>query len=71
MDNFDVIVVGGGLAGLSAAYCLAKAGIGVLVVERGRLFGCKKCYGWEVIPESCQGSPSRYLGSSPTGKVCH
>ena len=45
MDNFDVIVVGGGLAGLSAAYCLAKDGIGVLVVERGDYSGAKNITG--------------------------
>ena len=45
MDNFDVIVVGGGLAGLSAAYTLGKAGIGVLVVERGDYSGAKNVTG--------------------------
>ena len=45
LDNFDVIVVGGGLAGFSAAYCLAKAGIGVLVVERGDYSGAKNVTG--------------------------
>ena len=45
MDNFDVIVVGGGLAGLSAAYCLAKEGIGVLVVERGDYSGANNITG--------------------------
>jgi glycine/D-amino acid oxidase-like deaminating enzyme/nitrite reductase/ring-hydroxylating ferredoxin subunit len=32
----DVVVVGGGITGLSAAYLLAKAGKRVIVVERGR-----------------------------------
>jgi electron transfer flavoprotein-quinone oxidoreductase len=45
LDNFDVIVVGGGLAGLSAAYTLGKAGIGVLVVERGDYSGAKNVTG--------------------------
>jgi prolycopene isomerase len=33
-DNFDVVVIGAGLGGLSAGACLAKAGRRVLVVER-------------------------------------
>lgn len=37
MDKFEVIVVGGGLAGLSAAYCLAKEGVEVLLIERGTI----------------------------------
>ena len=45
MDNFDVIVVGGGLSGLSAAYCLAKEGIGVLVIERGDYSGARNVTG--------------------------
>jgi prolycopene isomerase len=33
-DSYDVVVVGAGLGGLSAAACLAKAGKSVLLVER-------------------------------------
>jgi 2-polyprenyl-6-methoxyphenol hydroxylase-like FAD-dependent oxidoreductase len=31
----EVIVVGGGIVGLSAAYALVKAGVGVTLVEQG------------------------------------
>lgn len=33
-ENADVIVVGGGIVGLSAAYYLAKAGVSTIVIER-------------------------------------
>ncbi|MGI6549389.1 MAG: FAD-dependent oxidoreductase [Syntrophomonadales bacterium] len=45
MDKFDVIIVGAGLAGLSAAYTLAQAGIEVVVVERGDYPGAKNVTG--------------------------
>lgn len=41
----DVAVVGAGLAGLSCAYTLAKAGLDVLVVERGDYPGSKNVTG--------------------------
>jgi electron transfer flavoprotein-quinone oxidoreductase len=45
MEDFEVIVVGGGLSGLSAAYCLAKEGVSVLVIERGDYSGAKNVTG--------------------------
>ena len=47
----DVIVVGGGLAGLSAAYGLAKAGIEVLLLERGDYPGSKNVTGGRLYLE--------------------
>ncbi len=44
-DNVDVVVIGAGLAGLSAAYHLADAGIETIVVERGDFPGSKNVTG--------------------------
>ncbi|AGA69347.1 flavin-dependent dehydrogenase [Desulfitobacterium dichloroeliminans LMG P-21439] len=45
MENFDVIVVGGGPAGLSAAISAAKAGMKTAVIERGDYPGTKNVMG--------------------------
>jgi len=45
MDKFDVIIVGAGLAGLSAAYTLAGHNLDVLVLERGDYPGAKNMTG--------------------------
>jgi electron transfer flavoprotein-quinone oxidoreductase len=41
----DAIVVGGGPAGISAAYTMAKAGLEVIVIERGQTCGTKNVGG--------------------------
>lgn len=45
MEKFDVIIVGGGLSGLAAAYTLAQEGIEVLLLERGDYSGAKNVTG--------------------------
>jgi electron transfer flavoprotein-quinone oxidoreductase len=45
LEKFEVIIVGAGLAGLSAAYILAQNGIEALVVERGDYPGAKNITG--------------------------
>jgi len=47
-ERFDVVVVGGGPAGLSAAYFLSKAGFSVAVLERGGRLGSKNMFGGRI-----------------------
>lgn len=51
MDKVEVVVVGAGLAGLSAALTLAEAGVEVLVVERGDYPGSKNVTGGRLYLE--------------------
>lgn len=53
-DRFDAIIVGGGLAGSTAAYVLAKAGLEVLVIERGDACGCKNMTGGRLYGHSLE-----------------
>lgn len=68
-ERFDAIVVGAGPAGSAAAYCMAKEGLEVLLIERGEAPGAKnssggRLYGhslnkiipkfWEEAPVECQ-----------------
>ena len=44
-EKFECIIVGGGIAGLSAAMVLARADVKFLLVERGSFFGAKNVSG--------------------------
>ncbi|MBN1222092.1 MAG: FAD-binding protein [Candidatus Aminicenantes bacterium] len=44
-QKFDAIVVGAGPAGSACGYTLAKAGLDILVVERGKFPGAKNMWG--------------------------
>jgi electron transfer flavoprotein-quinone oxidoreductase len=64
-EKFDCIVVGAGPAGIACAYELAKAGVNVLLLERGEYPGSKNVMGGvlyrqmmeEVIPEFYKEAP--------------
>lgn len=64
-ERFDVIVVGAGLAGSSAAIVAARSGLKVLVLERGPYVGAKNMTGGmvyarvleQVVPEYWKDAP--------------
>ncbi|UQZ84745.1 Electron transfer flavoprotein-ubiquinone oxidoreductase [Paenibacillus konkukensis] len=64
-EKFDCIVVGAGPAGIACAYELAKAGVDVLLLERGEYPGSKNVMGGvlyrkmmeDVIPEFYKEAP--------------
>ncbi len=64
-EKFDAIVVGAGVSGLAAAYTMAKAGLSVIVIERGQYPGSKNVMGGvlyrhmmdEIIPDFWRDAP--------------
>jgi electron transfer flavoprotein-quinone oxidoreductase len=54
MEKVDCIVVGGGLAGLTAAYGLASEGLEVMVLERGNYAGSKNVTGGRLYTSVIQ-----------------
>ena len=53
-EKFDAIVVGGGLAGIAAAYCLAQAEMEVLLIDRGDFCGAKNVTGGRIYAHSME-----------------
>lgn len=64
-EKFDAIIVGAGVAGLSAAYVMSKAGLKVIVIEKGKYPGSKNVMGGvlyrhmmeEIIPDFLKDAP--------------
>ncbi|OED45121.1 oxidoreductase [Endozoicomonas sp. (ex Bugula neritina AB1)] len=53
-EKFDVIIVGGGLAGCVSAYMLAQEGLETLVIERGNFAGAKNVSGGRLYGHSLE-----------------
>lgn len=60
-QNYDVVVIGAGHNGLTAAAYLGAAGISVLVLERREIVG--GCCVTEEIAPGCRASTTSYMAS--------
>lgn len=58
MEKFDVVIIGGGPAGLKAAEVLAKKGREVIVLEKNSVIGSKICAGGLTFGDFKLGIPS-------------
>ncbi len=65
MEKFDVIVVGGGPAGLSAAISAAKAGVRTCVIERGDYPGTKNVMGGVLYTRSTEAVVPEFWKEAP------
>lgn len=72
----DVVVVGGGQAGLGVAYHLVNEGVDVVVLERGRVGETWRSQRWDGFclntPNWMNGLPgAEYEGPDPFGFMTH
>ncbi len=63
--KYDVIIVGAGPAGLSAAIVLAKAGVKVIVLERGKFPGSKNVMGGVFYSDCMKDVVDEFPGKAP------
>ena len=68
-DVFDAIIVGAGVAGSSAAYRLAKAGLQVVLIERGPFPGSKNLSGGVLYGRVLHDLIPNFWESAPVERV--
>lgn len=64
-DAFDVLIVGGGIAGSVAGYILANAGLSTLVIERGNYAGSKNMTGGRLYAHSLEKVMPNFASEAP------
>lgn len=72
MKHADVVIIGGGQAGLALSHCLGRVGIDHVVLERGRIGERWRAQAWQSLrlltPNWLNGLPgSPYDGPDPDG----
>lgn len=68
-ERFDCIIVGGGISGITAAYVLAKAGLEVLVIERGEYCGAKNMTGGRIYGHSLEKVMPGFAKEAPVERI--
>ncbi|MDW8136184.1 MAG: FAD-dependent oxidoreductase [Thermodesulfobacterium sp.] len=63
--NYEVVIIGGGPSGLSAAIKLAERGVKTLVIERGRFCGSKNVFGGVIYTSSIKNLVSDFPQVEP------
>lgn len=64
-EKFDAIIVGGGISGSIAGYILAKAGLEVVVIERGNSSGSKNMTGGRLYSHSLEKIMPNFAENAP------
>jgi electron transfer flavoprotein-quinone oxidoreductase len=69
MEKFDAIVIGAGPAGATAGTLLARAGMNVLLVERGQTAGSKNVSGGLIYTQTVQEIFPEFWSSAPVERA--
>jgi electron transfer flavoprotein-quinone oxidoreductase len=64
-EKFDSVVVGGGPAGIAAAYTMAKGGLSVLVLEKGEKPGAKNMFGGVIFRHHTEKMAPEFWKTAP------